>query len=70
VERTVDKTNKANKEKDYIVTKSANIAGVFLVKGTPVKLSSITAQTYLSQGKIKPATVKAAIKAKQASGAK
>jgi hypothetical protein len=62
--------NKTHKTKDYIVTKSANISGVFLIKGTPVKLSPITAQTYLSQGKVKPAPVKADTKANKASGAK
>lgn len=67
MERTVDKTNKA---KDYIVTKAANIAGVYLKEGAPVTLSQISAQTYLSQGKVKPAPVKADTKVKQASGAK
>lgn len=44
--------------KDYQVLKAGPIAGLFRKKGDEINLNNIDAQTYLSQGKIKPVITK------------
>ena len=49
-------------EKTYQVIEAGPVSGLFRKKDETIQLSAINAQTYLSQGIIKPVAVKKAIK--------